>query len=50
MVEAFGYGEGGGGEDDGGVLVEEGGGEEFGDVDGGGLEVGVEGLRSHPLR
>ena len=43
MVEAFGYGEGGGGEDDGGVLVEEGGGEEFGDVDGCGLEVGVEG-------
>ena len=45
VVEAClgGYGEGGGGEDDGGVVVEEGGGEEFGDVDGGGLEVGVEG-------
>ena len=38
-----GYGEGGGGEDDGGVVVEEGGLEELGDVDGGGLEVGVEG-------
>ena len=38
-----GHGEGGGGEDDGGVGVEEGGLEELGDVDGGGLEVGVEG-------
>ena len=43
VVEASGDGEGGGGEDDGGVVVEEGGGEEFGDVDGGGLQVGVEG-------
>ena len=42
MVKGFGYGEGGGGEDDGGVLLEEGGGEELGDVDGGGLQVGME--------
>jgi len=43
VIEASGDGEGGGGEDDGVVVVEERGGEEFGYVDGCGLQVGVEG-------
>ena len=43
-----GDGEGGGGEDDGRVGLEEGLGEELGDVDGGGLEVGVEGAGKKP--
>ena len=42
-VRLRGYGEGGGGKDNGGVVVEEGGLEEFGDVDGGCLQVGVKG-------
>jgi hypothetical protein len=43
VVEASGDGEGGRREDDGVVVVKECGGQEFGDVDGGGLQVGVEG-------
>ena len=43
MIEASGDRERGAGEDDGVVGVEERGGEEFGDVDGGGLQVRVEG-------
>ena len=43
VVEATGDGQRGGGEDDGVVVVEECGGEELGDVDGRGLQVGVEG-------
>ena len=43
VLESTRYGEGRGGKDDAGVVVEQGCGEELGDVDGRGLQVGVEG-------